>query len=190
MKAVKGSVNHQELHKNEAHGTYACGIVGCKLRFTKYNSFKSHIDCHHRPSSVSQCEAVQGPLICENSHWQKQCIDLKDLLDPLKWHVSKKEEARWPFRGCGKAFSSRSSFTAHISRKHKSAASAQVSAIHFVHSVSSQSSDVAESQLDESIVHDEPEDTLDQADMKGLFMRNLCLFYMQLQAKYLLPPFR
>lgn len=187
MKTVKGYVNHQELHKNEAHSQYACCIVGCKLKFTKYNSFKSHIYRQHRQSSVSQSETVQGPLKCENRHCQKQCVDLADLLDHLKSHVSKKEKVQCPFTGCGKAFSLRSSFTAHISRKHKNATSVQVSAMYFVHSVPSQSSDVAQSQSDASMVHDETEDTLDPADMKGLYMRNLCMFYMKLQAKYLVP---
>lgn len=135
---------------------------------------------------MSQCETIQGPLKCEYRHCQKQCVDLKDLLDNLKAHVSKKEEVQCPFKGCGKAFSLRSSFTAHISRKHKNATSVQVSTMHFVHSVPSQAS-VAESQLDVSFVHDEPEDTLDPADMKGLYMRNVCMFYMKLQAKYLVP---
>ncbi len=185
METVKGYVNHQKLHTNEAHGEYACCVIGCKSKFTKYNSFKSHMLRHHRRSSVSQCETVQGPLKCEKPHCQKQCIDLKDLLDHLKLHVSKKEEVKCPFKGCGKAFSLRSSFTAHISRNHKKAASVHVSAMYLVDSVPSQSFDIAQSPSDVSI--DEPEDILDPPDMKGLYMRNLCMFYMKLQAKYLVP---
>ena len=120
---------------------------------------------------------------CENSHCQKQCVDLKEFLDHLKSHVSKKEEVKCPFRGCDKAFSSRLSFTAHISRKHKNDTYIQVSAMHFVHSVASQSFDVGQSLSEECIVHDEPAEAPDPAQMKDLYMRNLCMFYMKLQAK-------
>lgn len=107
MKTVKVYFNHS--HKNETHGQYTCCIVGCKFRFTKYNSSTSPIYCHHRQrqSSVSRCEPVQGPLKWENQHCQER-IYLRDLSDHLRSGVSKKEEVQCPFKGCGKAVSLRS----------------------------------------------------------------------------------
>lgn len=52
----------------------------------------------------------------------------------------------------------------------------------------SQSSDVVERQADEGMNNQDgdPGD-LSDPDVKVLYMRNLCLFYMRLQAKYLIP---
>lgn len=59
VKTLKGYVQHQGLHRNEAHYLYA----GCKSRFRNYNAFKCHVYRHHRQSSsASQCESLQGPF--------------------------------------------------------------------------------------------------------------------------------
>lgn len=49
----------------------------------------------------------------------------------------------------------------------------------------SQSVDGVHSPFDVNI--DEPEDILDPDEMKGQYMRNLSMFYIKLQAKYLVP---
>ena len=186
VKTLKAYVDHQSLHKNEANGQYLCCIVGCKSRFIKYSAFKSHMYRTHRQScSMSHNETVQGPFQCEKPNCQKLCVDLKDLLTHLKSHLSNREDVHCPFKACGKIYSLKASFTTHIHRKHKHATDVHVS-VALRHSVPSQSSDVIESQSDGDQV-DEPEEILAPADMKGLYMRNLCLFYMKLQAKYLIP---
>lgn len=94
-----------------------------------------------------------------------------------------------PFKDCDKTFSVTSSFTAHLSRKHKNPTDLHVSGAYCPPSVPSESqSSVAESQADEGSADDEPEaDVPDLAQMKSLYIRNLCMFYMKLQAKQLIP---
>ncbi|KAA0701610.1 hypothetical protein E1301_Tti022476 [Triplophysa tibetana] len=85
---------------------------------------------------------------------------------------------------CDKKISLRSSFTAHVSRKHRTSTFAQ---LWIMDTLSEQPSsaffDVTEDEVDES----EFTDSLTKCNAKSLYMNNLCLFYMQLQAKYLVP---
>lgn len=190
VNTLKGYVMHQGLHKNEPHYQYACCMESCKFQFRNYNAFKCHVYRHHRRSStVSQCQTLQAPFLCQLPHCQKQLVDLKDLLRHLKSHISRREVAHCPFKDCDKTFSVTSSFTAHLSRKHKNPTALHVSGAYCPPSVPSESqSSVAEREADEGSADDEPEaDVPDLAQMKSLYMRNLCMFYMKLQAKQLIP---
>ena len=189
VNTLKGYV-HQGLHKNEPHYQYACYMESCKFQFRHYNAFKCHVYRRHRRSSnAPQCQNLQAPFLCQLPHCQKQLIDLKDLLCHLKSHTSRREVVHCPFKNCDKTFSVTSSFTAHLSRKHQNPTALHLSGAYCPLSVPSESqSSVAESQPDEGSAVDEPEaDVPDLAQMKSLYMRNLCMFYMKLQAKQLIP---
>lgn len=195
VKTLKSYVQHQGLHRNEAHYLYPCCIANCKSRFRNYSTFKCHIYRHHRQtSSVSQCESLQGPFTCKVANCHKQLIDLSDLLGHLKFHISKREAVHCPFNNCDHSFSVKSSFTSHLSRKHKNSTALHVSGAYCLPSVSSESQfSVAESHSDEranDVVTDDDgpeEDMLDPSQIKSLYIKNLSMFYMKLQAKYLIP---
>lgn len=184
---------HQGLHKNEPNYQYACCMESCKFQFRNCNAFKCHVYRHHwRSSTVSQSHTLQSPFLCQLPHCQKQLMDLKDLLCHLKSHISRREVVNCPFKDCDKTFSVTSSFTAHLASscwKHKNLTALHVSSSYCPASVPSESqSSVAESRADEGSVDDEPEaDVPDLSQMKSLYMRNMCMFYMKLQAKQLIP---
>lgn len=91
-----------------------------------------------------------------------------------------------PFAKCGKTFKVRSLFTSHISRIHKHATAGQVSATCSVELVSTEPTfDVMESGPAESVP--ESVDMPDDIDLRALYTKNLCMFYMKLQAKHLIP---
>lgn len=94
VKTLKGYVQHQGLHRNEAHYLYACCMAGCKLRFRNYNAFKCHVYRHHRQSSSGLCR--------DPSHVK---LHLSDLLGHLKFPISKRERVHCPFKNCDRSFS-------------------------------------------------------------------------------------
>lgn len=184
LKSVKGYVDQQILHRHEANGQFPCCVADCKRVFFKYSAFKTHCYKHHKNPSVSELDIMQGPYTCENTSCQKQCTDLKDLLAHLRSHLSKSQLVNCPFAKYGKIFKVKSSFTFHIFRIHKHATAGQVSATCSVDLVST-ASDVMESGTAENVP--ESVDMPDNIDLRALYTKNLCMFYMKLQAKYLIP---
>lgn len=182
LTSVKCYVDHQILHRHEANAPFPCCVADCKCVFVKYSAFKTHCYRHHNNPSVSELDIMQGPYTCENVSCKKQCTDLKDLLAHLRSHLSKSELVNCPFAKCGKTFKVRSSFTSHISRIHKHATAGQVSATCSVELVSTEpASDVMESGTAENVP--ETVDMPDDIDLRALYTKNLCMFYMKLQAK-------
>lgn len=77
----------------------------------------------------------------------------------------------------------------HLSRKHKYSTALHVSGAYCLPSVPSESQfSVTESHSGEGADDDgHEEDLLDPAQMKSLYMINLSMFFMKLQAKHLIP---
>lgn len=184
VKTIKAYVDHQFLHRHDANRLYPCCFSECKRQFTKYTALKAHVYRNHN-ASVSQSDDPQGPFVCDNASCQKKCIDLKDLLAHIRLHLSKRELVHCPFTNCDKTFKLRSSFTAHVSRNHKHVAAMDVRVTSSEPSVASQSN-VIETEAEMSHGGNEPE-VIAETDMRALYMKNLCMFYMALQAKYLVP---
>lgn len=179
LSSIKSYVNHQILHRYEANRSFLCCFSDCKQKFNKYTALKAHVYRSHN-SIVSQLDNAPSTFVCDNC--QKQCINLRDLLAHLKVHLTKHELVRCPFKNCNKAFRVKSSFTSHISRTHRHETDVNTS---FTYSEPSESLQIGpESAMNES--KSQPQVT-ETADIKSLYIRNLCLFYMQLQAKYLVP---
>lgn len=144
VKILKGYVQHQGLQRNKAHYLYA----GCKSRFRNYNTL--NLSCLPSSSAVIFCVTVRvsaGTLQCEVTNCQRQLIDLSDLLGNLKFHISEREQVHCPFKNCDRSFSVKSSFTSHLSRKHKYSTASHVFTV-FLQFVVSQFS-VAERHSDE-----------------------------------------
>lgn len=145
-------------------------------------ALKAHVYRSHN-SPVSQLDDTQTSYICDDINCKKQCIDLRDLLAHLKVHLNKHELVHWPFSNCNKAFKVKSSFTSHVSRTHKHDTDVNCRVPDSKPSVSSQI-EPNETGIDQS---EDQSQVTEVIDITSLYMRNLCLFYMQLQAKYLIP---
>ena len=89
----------------------------------------------------------------------------QDLLAHFRLHLSKSELVNCPFAKCGKIFKARS-------------ATCSVDLV-------STASDVMESGTAENVP--ESVDMPDDIDLRALYTKNLCMFYMKLQAKYHIP---
>lgn len=102
---------------------------------------------------------LHGPFSCQVTNCQKQLTDLSDLLGHLKFHISKREEVHCPFKNYDRSFSVKSSFTSHLSRKHKYSTALHVSGAYCLPSFPSGSQfSVAESHSDEVPDDDGPEE--------------------------------
>lgn len=132
----------------------ACCIAGCKLWFRNYNAFKKVMF-----TLIIGSYPLHGPFSCQVTNCQKQLTDLSDLLGHLKFHISKREEVHCPFKNYDRSFSVKSSFTSHLSRKHKYSTALHVSGAYCLPSFPSGSQfSVAESHSDEVPDDDGPEE--------------------------------
>ncbi|KAF3856783.1 hypothetical protein F7725_017506, partial [Dissostichus mawsoni] len=184
LKTVKSYVDHQILHRHEANTYYPCCFIDCKQKFMKYTALKSHVYRSHN-SRVSQVDDSHRSFVCEDVNCKKQCTDLQDLLAHLKVHMSKNELVHCPFNNCNKAFKVKLSFTAHVSRTHRHESDVNT---RVTYSEPSASSQIVPNETETRMAQSESQSQVrEDTDLKSLYMRSLCLFYMHLQAKYLVP---
>jgi len=88
--------------------------IGCV-----YASFRSHMYRDHRGYHSALTQNPEVNLQCQISFCEYTCQDVAGFLGHLKRHIAENVEIQCPFKACIKAFSVRSSFTAHVSRCHR-----------------------------------------------------------------------
>lgn len=118
---------------------------------------------------------------------QRECRDVKSLTARLKEHIAEGRVVACPVTGCDHTFTVRSSFTAHMSRKHRQCS---VDSIRDLYKETVSQSLEAEplvtgpterfSETDEGEVH------LTE-NFNDPFLRNISLFYLKLHGQFLLP---
>lgn len=142
-----------------------------------------------------------SPVECVSCHVELcsvKCNDLSSLKSHLKCHIREGRVVSCPFRQCEKTFSVVSSFTSHFSRVHKSCTTSSllglvtIGAEARLKATNEQVEDVSvlEGDLTDDITGDKEEDqaeVLPERANESLFLNNLALFYLKLQAKLLLP---
>jgi len=108
-------------------------------------------------------------LFCNNRDCQ-QFTDMNNVLSHLRSHLAKGELVRCPFEKCDKNFSLRSSFTAHVSRNHRTSTFAQLRIMDTLSEhPSSAFFDVTEDEVDES----EFTDSLTKCNAKPLYIKKI-----------------
>ncbi|KAG7472949.1 hypothetical protein JOB18_038124 [Solea senegalensis] len=124
---------------------------------------------------------------------ERQFHDTKDLIAHLKEHIVEGRAVTCPVIGCAHAFTVKSSFTTHMSRKHRGLTDISISDL-FRESASQSSSVRTESDNFGAQVKETSTGTgTDEGDMdisedfSDLFLRNVSLFYLKLQGEFLLP---
>lgn len=63
--------------------------------------------------------AVVSSFTCAMAMCERQCQNSKELIAHLKSHIVEGHVVTCPVRGCTNTFRVKSSFTAHMSRKHR-----------------------------------------------------------------------
>ncbi|XP_076875209.1 uncharacterized protein LOC143525314 isoform X2 [Brachyhypopomus gauderio] len=194
IKTLRGYVLHCKLHRNEPRCLFKCFGAGCKQTFCRYQAFKAHFYRRHNmsPANVTVMSDITA-FKCAVALCERQCKDIKDLIMHLKEHIMEGRVVTCPVRGCTNTFKVKSSFTAHMSRKHRDFAGHSVSDL-YRESVTQSTSVPAESDEFDPQVYETCTNTgPDEGDLDGsenfsdLFLRNVCLFYLKLQGHFLLP---
>ena len=189
VQSLREYVLYCRLHRNEPCAIFKCAAVECKQSFSKYVAFKSHFYRRHNSSTtaVTAHAVVDTALTCSISLCSHQCQDVTSLVAHLKNHMKEGRAVNCPVRGCKSAFQIMSSFTSHMSRKHRNCSVNSISDSHR-HSASEILSVLTEqcpADLD-ACVSEESETGLFQ-NFDDVYLRNVSLFYLKLQGQFLLP---
>ena len=190
--SVKAFVDHYKVHSSEANFNFPCGVPSCRRPFQKYASFRSHMYRDHRGYSSAQLQNYKVNLLCQISFCDFTCQDVAEFLRHLKRHIAENIEIQCPFKECTKGFSVRSSFTAHISRCHRERSLSRLceSVLKSNETEAENSTDSEDAAPNHFSGDDEGNIYLNDADVvtdSSQFVHSLAMFYLKLQAKFLLP---
>lgn len=209
-RSLTNYVEHCRLHFNEANVQFPCAFKNCPRRFRTYNAFKSHVSRDHESTTrkrTSVDRAVAHSFVkgrCPLNFCAKILASIQDLLGHLKDHIAQGTEVTCPFQGCILTFKVKSSFTSHLSRRHRSTANRQLSSELLVRSQTvtneenNSSVSVLDSELNRDVVNEssqdqqnanssESDDETSAEENTELFVKNLALFYLRLYAKHHVP---
>lgn len=186
LATLKGYVLHCRIHRNEPRCVFKCEFAGCKQTFCTYAAFKGHFYRRHgNEPALSGTSAIVSNLSCGVPLCSRRFQTVKELLSHLKEHLVEGRPVACPVTGCERNFTLKSSFTAHMSRKHGDCSASNISDIY--KDVTLQSSDAVFPNASENLAPDNA--TLEEVppNLNEAFMRNMCLFYLKLQGQLLLP---
>ena len=200
LQTLRGYVLHCKLHRNEPRCLFKCVGDGCKQTFCRYGAFKAHFYRRHSVSAPAGTASVRTtvtvnvtPSKCGMALCERQFQNIKDLIAHLKEHFVEGRAVTCPVRGCTTIFRVKSSFTAHMSQKHKDFSDSTISDLN---TESASQSSSAQNESDDFCpqLYDAGADMgTDACDMdvsenfSDLFLRNVSLFYLKLQGQFLLP---
>lgn len=194
VRTLRGYVLHCKLHRNEPRCLFKCFGDGCKQTFCRYGAFKAHF--YRRHNVVSANETVGTAITtfkCVVALCERQCQDTQELIAHLKEHIVEGRAVSCPVRGCNTDFRVKSSFTAHMSRKHRGFTDSSVSNVYIESASHPSTSTPPESgdfvpHCDAGPVTGTDEVDLDISEnFSDLYLRNVSLFYLRLQGQFLLP---
>ena len=190
------------MHLNEANITFPCAFDTCKREFRTYSAFKSHVfrdhvndSTKHKNTSVLNVGEAYGMLHCSLGFCGKHVESLQDLIKHLKYHIMQGNEIICPFQNCGMKYSVKSSFSSHLSRRHKGRTNQQLLPALVTGGHSSSMCNESEtphlstsnSNGNNFNADDCNSDMSDDDRDMELFLKNLALFYLKLSSKYHMP---
>ena len=195
---------HFNFHRNVANFHFPCGVPGCTRTFKTYTNFRSHIyrdhKTFHKQVTVAKFKNVEAVLTCHVTSCSKKCRDLIEFLAHLRGHIEDQVSVLCPFKNCERTYHNKKSFSSHLSRNHKtwsvSLLSDAVCAVDPSSQATASESDHSESLVpqDTGLDHDfvDDEDVDDDQELltsvdQDQYLNSLALFYLKLQAKFLLP---
>jgi hypothetical protein len=204
-KSIRDYFFHVKLHRNEYRFHIKCPYKNCFRQFTSLTAMQSHITRKH--SGMNRQHSSPKPAIFENTI-QLRCIDtfccqkvvgIKKLISHVGGHARCGSKITCPFENCDSIYSRYRSFQSHIRRKHDKSLKLKTAYYVDFHDANIENNtSLNESQ--EILVDDgaSPISTVTGVDskhqhiettdgFKDLMLRNMALFYLRLQAKYLVP---
>ena len=125
---------------------------------------------------------------------KEQFSDVSHLIKHLKQHLDNDLSVTCPYKNCGKLFKVKSSFSAHLSRKHNKWTILDLADVREVCGVAGAEEDVEQDDVEASVTNyhsdaGEPEQEVvqDLVEFKRKYVDSIASFYLMLQGKYLVP---
>lgn len=157
----------------------------CKRTFCSYAAFKTHFyRAHNVPAPFATATAVVSNFKCAILLCERQFHAVKELTSHLKEHLAEGRPVACPVMGCQKTFTVKSSFTAHMSRKHRECSVNSISDMY--REIISQPPVTAYEDASHSLASANESSEIPK-NFSESFLRNGCLFYLKLQGQLLLP---
>ena len=126
--SMRQYVLHAKLHRNTPNTEFACPFCDCYQKFTTYIALRSHVlRKHSETSNVTNHEELSYRSLslsvhqykCEEVYCEQICTSFTLFKSHLKSHLDNNMIVACPFKMCHARFRVKSSFTAHLSRKHR-----------------------------------------------------------------------
>ena len=124
---------HIKRNQHRANFQFACGMQKSPCTFKKFSSVRSHMHRNHRQSQKQDYVTHRHPqanLHCQVPGCAFVASNFSELCFHLRIHIRDGRKVCCPVEGCWKNFRVRTSFTTHISRKHKQPGPLQQSCLH------------------------------------------------------------
>ena len=184
------------FHSNINNVSFACSIDGCCSSLVSYNALRMHVLRNHNVTRCPKIMLDNMRLLCSLPACGTVSTNLKDHLSHLKTHIAIGTFIACPFKQCTKEFNKKSSFTSHLSRNHVNWGHTLIKEFD-VESVGNETKNIdgnmptemdTGSEFERTLMNTEVEKEIarDCETMKTEFTTNIALFYLKLQAKYLL----
>ena len=184
--------NHSRVHSN--HSSFPCGVSDCTRNFRTLSSFYSHISRDHRllinKNKHTVVVNVGITVRCQIPDCEYSCPSA-DLIKHLKEHLDHGTKIMCPAVGCGREMGNRSTFSAHISRKHGGVNKLNITCeTNQTLCTSSEGLDLGEHSyvdIESDVAEDVMEPSVSDGIEIGALINNLALFFLKLQCKYHVP---
>lgn len=177
------------LHQNVPNASFACPLMDCVRSFQKVSNLRLHLYRDHQRRHEPTRGQPSVTLGCNHCNVDFSSRQSSDVVAHVKKHIREGRTASCPFMGCEKTFTVTSTFSLHVSRNHKHD--------HIESLRPAVSENAAVSNSEPHSVEPGPDRDLDSVQEESdvfpesahsaTFLQNLALFYLKLQAKYLLP---
>ncbi|KAM3614942.1 uncharacterized protein V6R79_021097, partial [Siganus canaliculatus] len=185
-------VRHVKIHSNIPNAVLNCCMPNCKRTLRKCAGLKAHLYRNHRKCVTEPRFSLPTDLACHVDFCTAKCDSLIEFYSHLKGHIKEGRTVVCPFKQCGKTFTVVSTCTSHLSRNHKRNGEGMIESIlaptgvigtRATHDDCDLPCDL---QLDTAADTEHLEVHPENID-DTLFLKNLALFYLELQARLLLP---
>lgn len=196
-------VRHCILHKNVPNVAFPCYFQACSIKFRSVSALRMHISRNHIHNmnvfgQGKRCVAQNAELHfrCLEALCGQEVVGLRSFLDHLRMHIADGMQIVCPFIKCGKKIDSKPKFSMHIHRLHRNCSGKLINSTHLITGDDGTNAASLETVVDIPVNAelDQTEDSMQQApnlnetqNLQDLFIHNLALFYLKLQAKYLIP---
>ena len=117
---ITAHIQHSRLHSTVPNCTFICPIDGCITSCRKFVTFRLHLyRVHAQKRKQYRGNIASQNCKCPFTFCEYQCSNRHDFVQHLKVHLNDGHVVTCPFSNCTGVFRVASSFTSHLSRKHK-----------------------------------------------------------------------